>query len=154
MKNILFRAKRDDTKEWVYGYYAHMPDAVKVEDIIYTPAKNPDDHNHTYYIDPNTLGLYVGLTDKNGTKIFVGDILQGDEYPFCSDGDYNYYAEVLWFDDGCCGAGLYTHKNPKSTIRGISDGNCKWLDDFDSNNWLVIGNIFDNPEVIGKKVMG
>jgi uncharacterized phage protein (TIGR01671 family) len=99
-------------------------------------------------VDCDTIGQYTGVTDKNGTKIFEGDILQGDEYPYCSDGDYNYYAEVVWFDDGCCGFGLCTHKNPKSAVRGISDGNCEWLDDFDSDNWSVIGNIFDNPELI------
>jgi len=102
------------------------------------------------FVDTNTIGQYTGLTDKNDTKIFEGDILQGDEYPYCSDGDYNYYAEVVWFDNGCCGFGLCTHKNPKSAVRGISDGNCEWFEDFDSNNWSVVGNIYDNPELIEK----
>ena len=116
--------------EWVYG----------LMDSIGTVRKIP--------VDTNTIGQYTGLTDKNGIKIFEGDILQGDEYPYCSDGEYNYYAEVVWFDNDCCGFGLCTHKNPKSAVRGISDGNCEWFEDFDSDSWSVIGNIYDNPELL------
>lgn len=136
-REILFRAKTKATNEWTYGHFAKQYDVAQ----IYSGNR----HECVY---EDTLCQYTGLTDKNDTKIFEGDILQGNEYPYCSDGDYNYYAEVVWFDNGCCGFGLCTHKNPKSSVRGISDGNCEWFEDFDSNNWLVIGNIFDNPELI------
>lgn len=116
--------------EWVYG------------------LMNSNESIRGFFVDTNTIGQYTGLTDKNGTKIFEGDILQGDEYPYCSDGEYNYYAEVVWFDNGCCGFGLCTHKNPKSAVRGISDGNCEWFEDFDSDSWSVVGNIYDNPELL------
>lgn len=137
MREILFRAKTKATKEWTYGHFAKQYDVPQ----IYTG----NGHECIY---EDTLCQYTGLIDKNGTKIFDGDILQGDEYPYCSDGDYNYYAEVVWFDNGCCGFGLCTHKNPKSSVRGISDGNCEWFEGFDSNNWLVIGNIYDNQELV------
>lgn len=136
-REILFRAKTKTTKEWTYGHFAKQYDV---------PQIYADNGHECIYED--TLCQYTGLTDKNGIKIFEGDILQGDEYPYCSDGDYNYYMEVVWFDDGCCGFGLCTHKNPKSAVRGISDGNCEWFEDFDSNNWLVVGNIYDSPELI------
>lgn len=137
MREILFRGKSGDG--WHYGLltkYGNHKWRVIEED------------NNMVTVKTNTIGQYTGLTDKNDTKIFEGDILQGDEYPYCSDGDYNYYVEVVWFDNGCCGFGLCTHKNPKSSVRGISDGNCEWFDDFDSNNWLVIGNIYDNQELV------
>ena len=137
MREILFRGKSGDG--WHYGLltkYGNHKWRVIEED------------NNMVTVKTNTIGQYTGLTDKNGTKIFDGDILQGDEYPYCSDGDYNYYAEVVWFDNGCCGFGLCTHKNPKSSVRGISDGNCEWFEAFDSNNWLVIGNIYDNQELV------
>ena len=156
MREILFRGKainrdggshRTNYKngDWVYGlvsrayhdYYSNFRIEMTNEDGV-----------SGIDVDYNTLGQYTGLTDKNGTKIFEGDILQGDEYPYCSVGDYNYYAEVVWFDDGCCGFGLCTHKNPKSAVRGVSDGNCEWFEDFDNNNWSVVGNIYDSPELI------
>lgn len=137
MREILFRGKSGDG--WHYGLltkYGNHKWRVIEED------------NNMVTVKTDTIGQYTGLTDKNGTKIFDGDILQGDEYPYCSDGEYNYYAEVVWFDNGCCGFGLCTHKNPKSSVRGISDGNCEWFETFDSNNWLVIGNIYDNQELV------
>lgn len=142
MREILFRGK-DIKGNWYEGLLAH--NISKDEWYI----SNKAGISTAYQVRPETIGQFTGLTDKNGTKIFDGDILQGDEYPYCSDGDYNYYAEVVWFDNGCCGFGLCTHKNPKSAVCGISDGNCEWFEDFDSNNWSVVGNIYDNPELIG-----
>lgn len=139
-REILFRAKTKATKEWTYGHFAKQYDV---------PQIYAGNGHECIYED--TLCQYTGLTDKNGTKIFEGDILQGDEYPYCSDGEYNYYAEVIWFDNDCCGFGLCTHKNPKSAVRGISDGNCEWFEDFDSNNWSVVGNIYDNPELLSEE---
>jgi len=158
MREILFRAKainRDTDREyrtnykngdWVYGLITKPYN----EEYDFPAEMRNTDGVTSIEVDYKTIGQFTGLTDKNGTKIFEGDILQGDEYPYCSDGDYNYYAEVVWFDDGCCGFGLCTHKNPKSVVRGISDGNCEWFEDFDSDNWSVVGNIYDNPELIGE----
>lgn len=158
MREILFRAKainrdsidgrcrRTDYKngDWVYGLITKPYN----EEYDFPAEMRNTDGVTGIEVDYKTIGQFTGLTDKNGTKIFNGDVLQGDEYPYCSDGDYNYYAEVVWFDNGCCGFGLCTHKNPKSAVRGISDGNCEWFEDFDSNNWLVVGNIYDTPELI------
>lgn len=141
MREILFRGK-DIKGNWYEGLLAH--NIAKDEWYV----SNKAGISTAYQVRPETIRQFTGLTDKNGTKIFEGDILQGDEYPYCSDGDYNYYAEVVWFDNGCCGFGLCTHKNPKSAVRGVSDGNCEWFEDFDSDNWLVIGNIYDNPELL------
>lgn len=152
MREILFRAKlKDDyfNKGWQYGLVYCTWFSGSIFKYWLTPIKKENLTTvDTVCVNPKTIGQYTGLTDKNGVKIFEGDILQGDEYPYCSDGDYNYYAEVVWFDNGCCGFGLCTHKNPKSSVRGVSDGNCEWFEDFDSDNWLVIGNIYDNPELL------
>ena len=71
MREILFRAKREDNGEWVYGYYVRMPDAAGSVHRMYVPAENPDESNHVFYIDPQTVDRYTGLTDKNGAKIYV-----------------------------------------------------------------------------------
>ncbi len=139
MREILFRGKDVNSKEWRLGYY-------------YTAVQGAvaiiGDGYDGYQVKSETVGQYTGLCDKNGVKIFEGDILQGNEYPYYSDGKYNYYAEVVFFDDDCFAAGFCTHKNPKAKVKGISDGNCELIEDFISDNWLVIGNIYDNPELV------
>lgn len=147
MREILFRAKREDNGEWVYGYYVRMPDAAGSAHRMYVPAENPDESNNVFYIDLKTVGQFTGLTDKNGVKIFEGDILSCNDYPYTSDGNQNYYAEVVWFDKNAA-FGLYTFKNPMSKVRGVSEG-CDYIDDFTSDVWEVIGNIYDNPELLG-----
>ena len=96
---------------------------------------------------PETVGQYTGLKDKNGKLIFEEDILKGFSYPFLSDGEYNYYAVVVWLENSPA-FGIYTIKNPKSKVRGISSGNTEYMSEWDSNNWEVIGNVYDNPELL------
>ena len=102
-----------------------------------------------YPVIPETVGQYTELTDKNGKEIYDRDILKGESYPFCSDGLYNYFAEVVWFDNSPA-FGIYTFKNPNAKVKGISEGNCDYIEDFESNNWEVIGNIFENPEPVSE----
>ena len=146
MREILFRAKKYNL-EWVYGYYVKLPSAAGSACFIHVPADNPDEHNERHYVAPETVGQYTGLKDKNGNKIFEGDILQCDEYPYCSDGKYNYFAEVVWFEENAA-FGLYTFRSPNASVRGVSEGS-DFIEEFNSSDWAVIGNIYDNPELIG-----
>lgn len=100
-----------------------------------------------YEVDLSTVGQYTGLTDKNGKKIFEGDILRSDIYPYHSRGFDNYYAEISWFGDTAC-FGIVTHKNPKSAVNGISDGNADYIEEYDLSDFEVIGNIHDNLELV------
>lgn len=68
-RKILFRGKRIDNGEWVYGYYI----AVFSHSIV-------DNIGVAFEVKSKTIGRYTGLTDKNGKKIFEGDICQGNEY--------------------------------------------------------------------------
>lgn len=146
MREILFRGKREDNGEWVYGYYVKLPDAAGSVCFMHVPAGNPDEHNTAHYVAPKTVEQYTGLTDKNGNKIFEGDILSSDQYPYTSNDKQNYFAEVVWLDN-CPAFGLYTFKAPKSLVRGISEG-CESIED-DLSDFEIIGNIHDNPELIG-----
>ena len=152
MREILFKAKRLDNGEWVEGAYLHQTDyyGEKCDKhyIIDGTETDMEGYGEHYLIDKDTLCQYTGFTDKNGNKIWENDILKGFEYPFCDEGDFNYYAHVVWFDN-CPAFGVYTIKNPKSNVRGISEGNTEFMDEWDSEKWEVIGNIFDNPELIG-----
>lgn len=146
MREICFRGKRTDNGEWVEGCLIKVDWRNKPTTYSIMPTR-PTACN--YIVDPETVGQYTGLTDKNGVKIFEGDILRGFEYPFCSNinGEFNYFAEIVWFDDSSA-FGTYTFKNPKSNVRGILEGNTDYLKYFNVDKWEVIGNIHDNPEIL------
>ena len=98
-------------------------------------------------VNPDTLCQSTGLTDKNDKKIWENDILRGYQYPYRSDGNDNYFAEATWFEN-CPAFGIYTLKNPKSNVCGISEGNTEFMENWNSEDWEVIGNIFDNAELL------
>lgn len=138
MREILFRGKSKGDGEWINGFLVspgHIGDWVTAHPI-----------------DPTTVGQFTGLTDKNGKKIFEGDMLNGFQYPFyrSESDEHNYFAEVIWFP-GNCSFGLYTHKHPTAKVRGIIAGNADYIEDFNSDDWEVIGNIHDNPELLSEE---
>lgn len=71
MREILFRGKRVSDGEWVYGYYIYHPRGDR-HTIIQTDAVG---HVIIINVIPATIGQYTGLDDKNGVKIFEGDII-------------------------------------------------------------------------------
>ena len=137
MREILFRGKREDNDEWVYGYYVKLPDAAGSVGFMHVPASNPDEHNTAHYVAPETVGQYTGLTDKNGVKIFEGDILriglEEDDYIVCQVYEYR---GVLCVD--------YETADWDFNALGFLDNDTGYI-------FEVIGNIHDNPELIGGK---
>ena len=143
-REILFRGKHIHAMDsndhlngtWVLGYLSD-------KNYIYDKSLEGE-----FLVDEDTICQYTGLTDKNGKKIFEGDILRGFQYPFCHDEEYNYYAEIIFAN---CSFMIYTHKNPSSCVRGISDGNTELMECWVSEDWEVIGNIYDDPELLEDK---
>ena len=87
------------------------------------------------------------MSDKNDKKIFEGDILQNDQLPYMVNGRSIYFHEVIWMDD-VSAFGLYVHKNPKSRANGLSHGEIQYIENFDSSEWEIVGNIHDNSDML------
>lgn len=145
----LFKAKRLDNGEWVKGalVYDDMDKLYRmITEIDYstgtcmTTDKAPR-------VDASTICQCTGLKDKNNNLIYENDILDGFTYPYMTDGVHNYYAEICWCTN-IPAFGTYTRKYPESKVSGISAGMTELMEDWNPNDWEVIGNIFDNPKLL------
>lgn len=139
----IFRGKRKDNGEWVYGgIYYQKADEVK-EEAVYIIGGSLNDVGAAYEVIPETVGQYTGLTDKNGKPIFEGDIVEADGYIFfvnfgkcggvANNEDYGYIGYYL---DG------YDEITKKVLSYGLRDDICYFT------NIEAIGNIHDNPELL------
>lgn len=137
MREILFKAKRIDNGEWVEGYYTEYNGKTfiginisiysDIFEVFYIPLIR------WFEVDPKTICQFTGLCDKNGKKIWENDILMAhldESYP--EDATYE---TVEWNVAGWVG-----HETG-------SIGR-QYLDKFDLEHYEVVGNIFDNPELL------
>lgn len=149
MREILFRGKRVDNGEWVYSQTVF-----RFLDSFYIPAQNLkctatrslnpvgnisaircNRGNYFFKVQTETIGQYTGLTDKNGKKIFEGDICRFDNGEPDESERYTNYA-VQWDCVNC-----------RYVV--VDAYNCEdCLDIFFAKHAEVIGNIYDNPELL------
>lgn len=129
MREIIFRGKQNDG-EWVYGYYLpyHAVKDTNGKDVFAQIFVEPDEKHPKGWaiVTAETVGQYTGLKDKNGTKIFEGDILE------CQ----------IWFECGC-----YPHSEISYREVTMPDIYMVNID----HNIEVVGNKFDNPELSKQK---
>lgn len=143
MREILFRAKRTDNGEWINGYYVRQDETSYCFKEDY--ESHPENTKHYIAFDmqtdwglpnrhlvteivPETLCQYTGLTDKNGNRIWENDIVSG----------YFNHKKITGFIKYGSNAVYYIEREGSYGIH---------LDN--SEDWLeVIGNIFDNPELL------
>ena len=114
MRDILFRGKRIDNGEWVYGNLIRRNVCVEEWELI-----------------PETVGQYTGLDDKYGGKIFEGDVMHWDSH-------WGWY---VGYENGAF------RRIPLNDIQRIN-----WrhhtLQQEGLDTWEIIGNIYDNPELM------
>lgn len=129
MREILFRGKSLKDNKWTEGYYHRYSWAGKERDYII-----PDYEGAVWgvEVDSNTIGQYTGLIDSNGRKIFEGDVIQ--------DGNFEYNKYVVEYSTERGGFLPFAH--------GDGCGCCETATLRDSTCHAVIGNIYDNPELV------
>lgn len=124
MREILFRGKKESTGDWVFGDLRH-----------YRSGKvgiHSDILRYTLLVDPETVGQYTGLKDKNGVKIFEGDVVLCDRHINDEFDKKTFFVREIYPISGLIGESL--------------SGNEICGDDWEFAE--VIGNIHDNPELL------
>lgn len=122
MREILFRGKRVDNRTWKYGSCVEQYGSTQ----IYLKDGEDEDGLDRYHVNPETVGQFIGHLDRNGVRVFEGDIVNyNGEFGYVGFDKEN--AEFLVFFDN-------------------------WSAGFDSiycdRNAVIVGNIYDNPELL------
>ena len=150
MREILFRGKRIDNGEWVEGYLILKGNQTFISSFPYFVGKV----HETSWLEfcfggfieviPETVGQYTGLTDKNGKKIFEGDIVR----THYANAPKAVFVETVVFDGGKFCA-TSTNEGCKTTaalwdgVPRLAIDKSVYMDEVE-----VIGNIYDNPELL------
>lgn len=134
MRKVKFRGKSETYKAWIYGvpYYSEGLCWILVDDNTCSEEFGTG----SYCVDPETVGQYIGRKDKNDVEIYEGDVLGGFFYQDDVPGDF-LGGVIVWIQD---------------EVRfGISFGgeiHEVYFEELVRSDLEVIGNIFDNPELI------
>ena len=133
MREILFRGKRTDNGEWVEGDLIQALRGNQISACSIMP------HTPTAYcwkVDPETVGQYTGLTDRNGKKIFEGDIVNVI-YTSSLGEEFTQITTVRYDETECC---FYPMRWEEDCV------NCGYSTEI--TEIVVISNIHDNPELM------
>ena len=130
-RTIKFRGKSADNVKWITGYYYHeCGNTYIVED---RQSLSETSRNVPYVVIPETVGQFTGLFDKNGKEIYEGDILHTVTFGF----EPEEYTAIILYDN--CRFQLSNGRN----LFYFGQSDLTKMDDT-----IVLGNIYDNPELI------
>ena len=133
MRNILFRGKSLENNKWIYGtveFHLVDGDLTRIKKDAFITYDSMDKigkvYRDRYEVNPDTVGQFTGSTDKNGAKIFEGDIVkQGDEIGTVRyEGNYCTFAVIL---------------NRNTDLFQHIEYGCE-----------ILGNMLDNPEMLSR----
>ena len=154
MRKILFRGKSPVVNDWVYGYYVKTQvDKKEVHTIIpFEELTKTLTEKRWFEVAPSTVGQFTGLTDKNGTKIFDGDIIQ-----YSIEEDQAVFIGAVKFGEFNPDGGALIATNVGFYVELVDLEGKRTYMRKDIGYWVkfrgieVIGNIHDNPELLEGK---
>jgi uncharacterized phage protein (TIGR01671 family) len=130
MRTIKFRGKDVKTGEWVYGDLHTLCD----KQHIHTEHTTYPFAGRRSFIDPDTVGQFTGLTDKDGKEIYEGDIVR-------STNSNEFVYEVVYEDKRFASFGLRRKQDVFMHYFGEA---------IEADECEVVGSVFDNPDLIEK----
>lgn len=148
---IKFRGMDVKTKEWVYGNLVQVRDTFSILNINFLPEISLPTFKFIE-VKPETIGQYIGLKDKNNKEIYYRDIVECCHWFFDGNEVEEHFIASVGFINGS-----FTLENIKSkyysdyTGEELGKGVC-WIGDinFDSDNYKIVGNISENPELLNE----
>ncbi|ORX22202.1 hypothetical protein BVF91_12990 [Thermoanaerobacterium sp. PSU-2] len=131
MREIKFRGKRKDNGEWMYGYVVRERYGVCIQYLMEKPLGI---EKYKVVVEPESVGQYTGLKDKNGQEIYEGDIVVAEDS----------------YGNKWCGVVKYKDKHTAFFVEGKNVAAILGWHLTDNNGVFaeVIGNIYENPELL------
>ena len=148
MREILFRGKRIDNGEWVYGNLIINKRLIETAYKISSQEGIDSGKSYIFSVDPKSIGQFTGLTDKNGKKIFEGDIVS--IYTPCNEKHNIGVIRFVYYASGIpaifkTNLGFYIEWASEDNINRIDFA--FWIQVYQDET-EVIGNIHDNPKLL------
>lgn len=128
MREIIFRGKAVESCEWVYGDLSFHKEGTTF--IRSWEGTEDNLHYRSSRVEENTVGQFTGLYDKDGARIYEGDIVVAELWP-----GVHFLGVVVWREKDCA----FSVRLSENNSTGVSTG------------YRVVGNIHDNPDMLERK---